>query len=80
MTWHAAMETLVEGLWSQEGSRRLGCCGGTFAEPEHACDVVRERVDGAFRCVDVLGDNVVVAEVAAQFEVAVHDGSARVVA
>ena len=66
-----AMVLLMEGLEAKEVCWRLCCCCGSFVEPEHACNVVRQRVDGAFADVCCPCDGIKVKKVAAQFEITV---------
>ena len=78
MARHVAVEVLVEHLQEQEARGRLGRGDGAFAEPEDAGNVLGQHVDGVFADIDGLCNDVVVAEISGQFEVAVVDGACGV--
>ena len=76
---NVAVKPLVMSLEAQEVRRGTSGGGGSFTEPVDVCLVVGTGPDGAFSNVGALGDDVVVRDVATEFEVTVIDGTAGVV-
>ena len=68
-----AVKPLVVSLEAQEVRRGAGGGGGALTEPVDVSLVVGTGPDGAFAHVRKLGNDVVMGDIAAQFEVAVGD-------
>jgi len=79
MPWDVAVKTLMMSLDTKEVCRRFGCGGGALAEPIDAGHVVRHSGDGAFTKIGCLRNDVVVSDVATQFQFAVVDGAGGIV-
>ena len=79
MSRNVAVKPLVMSLEAQEVRRGTSGGGGSFTEPVDVSLVVGTGPDGTFANVGALGDDVVVRDVATEFEVTVIDGTAGVV-
>jgi len=72
------MEPLVMGLNSEQICRRFCCCGGSFSQPVDTSYIIGERADGALANIGSLGDNIVMGNVSAQFQLAIVDCAGRI--
>lgn len=78
MSGDISVESLVMGLNAEQMRRRFRRCGRSFSQPVDSSDIIGERADGALAYIGSLGDNIVLGNVSAQFQLAIVDCAGRI--
>ena len=78
MSGDISVESLVMGLNAEQMRRRFRRCGRSFSQPVDTSDIIGERADGALPYICSLGDNIVLCNVSAQFQLAIVDCAGRI--